>query len=212
MKYIYILFFIFLNTSVNACVIDVWEKPMDYYDSTNHAAGGCSRPTGCLTIVTNVHISAAMMRLEKGKTGSIAGDLDYTLRAIPNHPQALDLASRLIFAQQQYNKPGLGRLSKSDVSCYFLQAIQVFPNQSMSYMVYAIHLHRNERYQDAIEQYLQAEQLGADSAEFYYNLGLAYVKVRDYNNANKYAKLAYKYNYPLPGLKILLVNAGEWRE
>jgi hypothetical protein len=43
-----------------------------------------------------------------------------------------------------------------------------------------------------------------------YNLGLAYFRKKDYSQALVFAKQAYAKNFPLPGLKNKLIEAGKW--
>jgi hypothetical protein len=50
-----------------------------------------------------------------------------------------------------------------------------------------------------------------DSPEVHYNLGLVYVKEKNYEAARREAKNAYARGYPLKGLRDQLTRAGEWR-
>ena len=43
-----------------------------------------------------------------------------------------------------------------------------------------------------------------------YNLGLVYVRKKDFDRAREAAKLAYGLGIPLPGLKNKLAAAGQW--
>ena len=78
------------------------------------------------------------------------------------------------------------------------------------WLVYGIHLHKADRFEDAIEKYRVARDLMPNAAEVHYNLGLAYVELGDTERAREAAVKAYQLGYPLPGLKSKLRRAGAW--
>ncbi|MFT5721803.1 MAG: tetratricopeptide (TPR) repeat protein [Motiliproteus sp.] len=195
--------------SVHACE-EIRGRGLNYYDPDNLPKLCQGRPSCDFSERgIGLHLTKSMLKLEKGATGSIAGDLDFMFHYWPNHPLALDLASRLVMLQKK--QPRKFGVLDQKVDCYFLQAIQLFPQQGATFMVYGIHLHREGRYQEAIDKYLQAESLGIDSAEFHYNLGLAYLKAEAFEKANLQARLAYAKDYPLPWLQDQLIKAGHWK-
>ncbi len=182
--------------------------PWDYYDSKNSVSNGESS-MGNIKRVTNVHLSNKMLQLTGRATGPIAGDLDYTLRAIPNHPDALNLASRL---EKRIKSPFVSKLlkyesMKESADCYFQRALKL-AKRAETYEVYAIHLHRNKKYSEAVEQYHEAINLGSKSAGLHYNYGLTLIKLKNYHEAEQQAKIAYKLGYPLPGLRNQLKKQG----
>ncbi len=161
--------------------------------------------------VTNVHLKPRMLALERGGTSHRIGpDLNYTLSRIPNHPQALDLASRLEKAiETRPNKHADERMAYS-ADCYFQRALKFTPSKQRGvvYMLYGLHMQRNGEHQKALELYLESENSGYESIELDYNMGLAYFYTSDYANAKKKAQLAYSEGYPLEGLRNLLKEAG----
>lgn len=185
--------------------------PYDYYDPKNHLNGRDGRyDESTITIVTNYHFTQSMIRLEAGRTGPIATDLDYTLRALPNHPIALDTVSRfkikrstdIAFAKRERAMP-------VSVECYFKRATSIFGNgHPQTWFLWGLHEHRRKQYKDAIVKYKKAIEMGLDSAELHYNLGLAYLKVKIYNEAKKHSDIAYSRGYPLPGLREMLKQKG----
>lgn len=185
--------------------------PWDYYDKKNYIATGAN-PMGRIRRVTNVHLTKAMLRLTGKATGTISSDLDYTLRAIPNHPQALDLASRFEqkLSLKSTEKDQLFRNERMarSAECYFKRAINLTPNQPRVYHIYGIHLHRMKKYAKAVEIYSTAEKLGLEDVEFQYNYALSLVKEEQYEKAETLARKAYQQGYPLPGLKNLLQEKG----
>lgn len=182
--------------------------PFDYYLPENHVS-----VPGLPSKISHVevrHLTPEMLQLVKGSTAlQIRADLDYTLRAVPNHPAALDLASRFedrrrdskIFAKAQ-NPLYLS------ANCYFKRAIMFTPNNSAVWMLYAMHAHRQGRLSLALERYRRAETLNLDSAVFHYNFGLTLLEVNDLEGARKHAERAAELGYPLEGLKKRLTDLG----
>jgi len=64
----------------------------------------------------------------------------------------------------------------------------------------------------ALEQLDAASRLAPDQATIQYNLGLMYVKKKEYDKASAHAQKAYALGFPLPGLRNKLKAAGKWRE
>ncbi|SIS47715.1 tetratricopeptide repeat protein [Neptunomonas antarctica] len=194
-----------------ACSLDLKNGygPFDFYDSNSNLPTGAD-PMGKIRRVTNVHLSKKMLLLTGRATGTISGDLDYTLRAIPNHPEGLNLASRLEARLRSPTKSSLFLYEKMkrSANCYFERAIKFAP-YAETYVIYGIHLHRNNKFQEAKEAYLKAIELGQKNyANTHYNLALTLVKLEEYPLSEKHAKIAYKLGYPLKGLKRQLNKHG----
>lgn len=186
--------------------------PWDFYDPANHKRTGAAFQ-GRVKIVTGKHLTKNMLRLKRGSTAlDIMQDLDYTLRAIPNHPQALDLASRFSY-QRSISESFKKRQKKLTLTaeCYFDRAFRLTPTRAEVWMIYGIHNHRFKNYKKAISNYLKANKLGLDSPEINYYLGLSYFADADYDNARKQATKAYDGGYPLEGLKNKLVRINQWK-
>ncbi len=97
------------------------------------------------------------------------------------------------------------------VECYFDRAIRFRPGDANVHMIYANYLGLlGGRQNDAIEQYQEALRLQPENAIVNYNLGLMYVKEKDYEQAITYAKKAYGLGFPLPGLRKKLMKTGKW--
>ena len=177
--------------------------PWDYYDPANHRANA-AQSEGRIGIVTGAHLSNSMLRLDRGKTAlQIREDLDYTLRAIPNHPRALDLASR--FSHQRSTSESFRQRQKNlklSVECYFDRAFRLSHNNPETWKLYGIHNHRIGNYEKAVSSYKKALELGSNTADVNYNIGLSYFEAGDYSNAKLYATKAYDGGFPLQGLKI----------
>lgn len=187
--------------------------PIDFYDNNSHMekqglTGGLKGETS-VTIVTKYHFNSNVKYLKRGQTAvHIANDLDYTLRALPNHPEALDTVSR--FEVNRNKSASFKQKQKAmpySADCYFQRAIQVFGHkQPQTYMIWGLHKYRNKKYQEAIELYTKARASGFQNAELEYYLGLAYFKTDNIKKAKLHSDIAYEMGYLLPGLKMLLEN------
>ena len=144
--------------------------------------------------------------LTQGEFQVAIGNLDYTLRAVPNDPRALRYMIEL---------EGIRRSNKTPLEthhpppeCYFQRAIKFRPELAYIRALFGIYLHKRGRYELAVEQYKEALRLDSSNAEVHYNLGLVLTKVRRHKEAVSHAEEAYRLGYPLPGLKNILRKHG----
>ena len=146
--------------------------------------------------------------LVSGATGAIGGDLDYTLRAFPNHHVALMAMAKLGEKQKTAKPPG----AKYGVECYFQRAIRFRNDDEIVRILYASYLSKAGKRAEALSQLNEASQLGSDSANANYNMGLIFYELKEYDKALTYAHKAYHLGFPLPGLRDKLKKAGKWTE
>lgn len=172
--------------------------PLDYTSSSDRHNG----PT--FSQVEGAHFTPSVENLIEGHRGTLAGDLDYTLRAIPNHHRALYSVIRYGL---EYKKNTL----KTPPECYLQRAIAFKPDDAVVHMLFGIYLQRKNKYSLALEQYQRAEKLAPDFPELHYNLGLLYFELKKYEMALGQARQAYSKGYPLPGLKNKLKKLGVWQ-
>ncbi len=155
-------------------------------------------------IVINAHFTPQVERLIEGSTGALPHDIDYTLRAIPNHHRALNAMSR--FEIQGKKTPGaFSRYYSAD--CFFKRAIYFQPADATTRMLYGMHKHQLKNLDEAEALYLQALAISPKNPEIHYNLGLLYVDKSVLDKAKKHAKVAYAAGYPLPGLNNKIARA-----
>ena len=186
--------------------------PFDYNDPRSSAPGGFSNITGNplsnpLRMVEIAHFKNYVEALIKGKTGKDPlADIDYTLRAFPNHPRALWAVSRY-FLQIPTTDPdrnwilARGLRGTPPPECFFQRAMLFAPEDPMVSMIYGLYLHKRGLSDAALREYLRAGEGMPNHAELAYNTGLLYFELKDYENARKYADKAYELGYPLDGLK-----------
>jgi tetratricopeptide (TPR) repeat protein len=161
-----------------------------------------------IPVVIRVHFTQSVQTLTSGNASTIGGDIDYTLRAIPNHHGALNAMARYEFKTRKSPPPG----SRYTVDCWFDRAMRFKPDDGTVRMVYAIYLQKKGATDAAIQRYQEAITLMPDSPEPHYNLGLLYAKSGNYGPAMEEARIAYAKGYPLQGLRKKLKAAGAWQE
>lgn len=171
--------------------------PFDYTNPTDFSER--------LPIVEQAHFTAEVEALRGGESSTIWDDLDYTLRAFPNHHRALYAVARYALLSGNATETGI-----YPAECYFTRALAFKPNDGMVHMIDGIFLHKKNKLADALEEYQAAVKLMPGSAEAHYNLGLLYTETREYEAARKHAQRAYALGYPLQGLKYKLQEAGAW--
>ena len=184
--------------------------PFDYRDPVAKAKH--------LRIVEEYHFTPDVERLIRGNTSSLISDLDYTLRAWPNHYRALESLKR-------YALSG-GRMTIRPAECYFKRAVAFRPDDSGAHIIYGNYLLQCAKlkndllrrrlqcagftdpgYMDtrvlkaAREQYETSLRLAPTSAEVNYDAGLFYLELHELDMAKRLAAVAYSAGYPLMGLK-----------
>lgn len=159
-----------------------------------------------LEVVERHHFGPSVEALKAGMTSHIGGDIDYTLRAFPNHFRALSAMSKLAIRERTQKPHG----ANYTVECYFERALRFRPNDGLVYMIYGDYMARLGQDAKAIELLKRSIELEPDNATVYYNLGLLFVSKKDYDQAQFYGYKAYELGYPLPGLKRQLTEAGKW--
>jgi tetratricopeptide (TPR) repeat protein len=160
-------------------------------------------------IVEVAHFAPHNEALMRGTSTDRPGpDIDYTLRAFPNHARALKSMMDLRFRDKANPPVGM----RYTAECWFNRALRFTPDDPQVRMVYGIFLLRSGDKRGAIEQLELARAYGLSSANFHYNMGLAYFQVQDYEKARVEAYKAKELGFQLEGLKNMLTRAGQWRE
>lgn len=163
---------------------------------------------GQLDVVEQYHFNSDVENLISGMSASVGADLDYTLRAWPNHHRALTALAKLSLR----DKTSRPRGTKWPVECYFDRAIRMRSDDGTVRMIYGGYLSKIEKPNQAIEQLEIAVKLMPDNATAHYNLGLLYFDKKNYSKAKVHAEKAYALNFPLPGLRNRLKKVGKWSD
>lgn len=161
-----------------------------------------------LAVVEAFHFTPDVEYLRRGAQGALGADLDYTLRAAPNHHRALMAMTNLALRDRKPIPEG----AKFTVECYFMRAEEFAEDDGTVRMIHGIYLSRIGKKDEALKRFKEAETFAADSPTLHYNLGLAYFDVKQYREALEHAHKAYALGVALPGLRNKLKAAGQWRD
>lgn len=173
--------------------------PFDYRTATKQQ----------LQLVEHAHFTPGVERLTKGEsTAYVGGDLDYTLRAFPNHHRALMSMSKLSLRDNKPTPTG----ARFSIECYFDRAFRFQPDDAMPRLIAGLYLSKQGRRAEALENLDLAAQLSDGNANLHYNMGLAYFELKEIDKAVVHAKKAYDAGFPLPGLRNKLHQAGAWND
>ena len=160
-----------------------------------------------LDIVEGAHFTAI---IEAGaqylRPRAIADDIDYTLRAFPNHHRALVAMVR----QGERLKSAKPEGARWPVECYFDRAIRFRPDDMLVHMLYAQYLTKNQRGPEATRQLEIATAGAGDSSFTHYNIGLLYYELKNYDRALVQAHKAYGLGIGFPALRDQLKSVGKW--
>lgn len=158
-----------------------------------------------LPIVELRHFTAKVENLVAGESGALLPDLDYTLRAFPNHHRAL-------YAMIRYQLKDPVQIGSKiyTARCYLERAVAFKPDDPIPRLLYGIYLQGKDDLEGARDQYEIALRIDPDSAEVNYNAGLLYLKLGENEKALKAAHTAYANGHQLPGLRNQLKRRGLW--
>jgi len=162
-----------------------------------------------LPLVTGAHFTEVVESLIRGTTSKRpGGDIDYTLRAIPNNHRALIAMMRL--GEKEKTPQPIG--SRYSIECWFDRAIRFRPDDSIVRMIYSTFLNKNGRIQEATAQLGIATSYAKDSAFTHYNIGLHYFDLKNYDKALAQAHKAIELGFVQTDLRDQLRSVGKWTE
>jgi tetratricopeptide (TPR) repeat protein len=156
-----------------------------------------SRGPGGFELVEGAHFTPDVENGVRGSTGLVGGDIDYTLRAIPNHHRALTAIGNISLRGKTVQLPG----ARYPTECYFERAVRFAPDDGLVRAAYGNYLAALGKTEQAIGMVQTGADLAPDNGTINYNLGLLYMKVKNYDKAAEYADKAYAQGFPLPGLR-----------
>lgn len=158
-----------------------------------------------LGIVEQYHFTPEVEMLVRGSTGpTVGGELDYTLRAFPNHHRALLAMERLGEREHTPQPAGAPR----PVECYFERALRFRPHDTTARLLYANFLFHNQRKREALGQMDVVGAAAEDDGPTHYTMGLMYLENQLYAQAQEHARKAYALGITQPGLRDALQHLG----
>lgn len=197
---------LFLATTTNLQAEKPFCGELDSYDQYGPFDYSTSTKEN-LDLVESEHFTKSVQNLERGKSSTLGDDITYTLVIFPNHHPALQALVKLSLREKDVKPLGAGY----SVECFFDRAMRFRPGDGIVRMLYANYLLKLKgRSEDALEQYQEAVRLQPENANINYNIGLLYLKRKNYEESVAYAKKAYELGFPLPGLRNKLKRAGKW--
>ncbi len=172
--------------------------PHDYRVETGHNR----------KIVEDYHFTPNIETLIRGNSAPLGGELDYTLRAFPNHHRALIAMMRLGKRLKDAKPPG----AQFAVECYFKRALVFRPDDTVARLIYANYLSGNGRKSDATRELETVVRQAPDNAFTQYNVGLIYFELGEFDRALAQAHRAQGMGFERQDLKDQLVAAGKWAD
>jgi tetratricopeptide (TPR) repeat protein len=176
--------------------------PFDYSKQTGPNTPG-------LAIVEIAHFTPEVENLIRGTNSgeSPAGDLDYTLIAWPNHHRAL--LSVINFQLKINNKLTDYKLNNSP-ECYIQRAIHFSPQDPVPYSLFGYYLKKIGDLNKSAKFYEKAITLAPENPKIAYSYSLLLIDLKRYQEAVKYAQIAYKQKGTPEGLRNKLNELGAW--
>jgi tetratricopeptide (TPR) repeat protein len=159
-------------------------------------------------VVEANHFTTSVETLQAGITSALGGEIDYTLRAFPNHPRALMAMVRL----SEREKTGKPKGALYPVECYLERAVEFRPDDMQAMQIRGVYKAKKRKFNEAIADFDAVIEQEPSNANAHYNRGLAYFEVKKYDRARDEAKAAQNLGFPLDGLKNKLKAAGQWNE
>jgi tetratricopeptide (TPR) repeat protein len=161
-----------------------------------------------LQVVEQFHFTPNVEGLVRGASGPLGADLSYTLEHFPNHHRALAAMTRLALRDKNRKPHG----ARYTVDCFYERALRYRPRDARVRSLYGSYLLALGQADAALEQLEQASALEPENPTAHYNLGLLYLRKKDYDKARASAWKAYGMGFPMDGLKKKLAAAGQWRD
>lgn len=164
-----------------------------------------------LPLVEGAHFTLEVERLSRGATADTPHlDIDYTLRAFPNHHRALNAMMRLQRrdAENVTIRDYSRRFRVPLMECYLERARDYAPKDAAVALLSAIFAHKLENFDVASAEYQRAIKLSPRYPEAHYNFALLQIDLGNLEGAKKSAQSAYDLGFPLQGARKRLAELG----
>lgn len=171
--------------------------PLDYNTQKNSVA-----------VVEEFHFTPRVRAALGGSTGSFGQDINYTLKAVPNHAVALVSLMQWVERAKLDQTPGM----EWPIECYFERATRFQPADTVVRGLYATFLGRRNRKADALRQLDIAVTHAGDRALSHHNIGLVYFELGEMEKALALAHKARALGMEDSALVALLKKNNRWRD
>lgn len=161
-----------------------------------------------LEVVENFHFSSQVENLIKGQTGSLEGDLNYVLRAWPNHHRAL--LSIIHYQLNIDNKMMKAKLA-TPPECYLQRALNYSKRDYATFALYGYYLNKKGLKEKAASMYQKALKISPDNPKIGYSYSLLLLELNQKEEALAIAKKIYANGKAPDGLKNKLIKLGLWK-
>lgn len=158
-----------------------------------------------LRTVEGPHFPPKVEALLGGVSGTLGAEIDYTLRAFPNHHRALLAVMRY---GEKMKTPQPADL-RYPVECYFERALRFRRDDVVARMLFVQFLTRQKRAQEAMGHLAVVAEEAKDNPLTHYNLGLLYFDLQRYDESLVHAQKAYELGIERPELRDQLKKVGK---
>ncbi|MDY6945649.1 MAG: sulfotransferase, partial [Pseudomonadota bacterium] len=115
-----------------------------------------------------------------GQFGVAETRCQHLLSRVPGNARVLGLYGAILHSQERY----------ADAERVFGELVQVEPNTALHWMNLGTARRGAGKYDEALQAYTRAAELGCTTADFYFNVGLTHLDRRDYESARAVLKQA----------------------
>lgn len=178
-----------------------WFGPYDYRTA----------PRGALNNVETHHFTPQVEQLRRGVTtgpGDMGKDVAYVLGVFPNHHRALLTMMRM--AEKDGNDQP--RAVDRPVECWFYRALVYAKDDTVARLMYALWLRKKGRTEESLAHTRAAEQFADDNPLTYYNVGISYFELGQYESAAAAARRAQELGVTQQDLINRLKGVNQWNE
>jgi tetratricopeptide (TPR) repeat protein len=159
-------------------------------------------------LVETPHFPKIVENLVRGNRGYLGGDLEYTLRAFPNHHRALISVIRYGRKTGTDKPPNM----TFTVECFLKRAVFYRPNDGLVRVIYAGYLFEKNRADEAQVHLSKAEEFAPNDPFRLHSIGSVYLEAKVYDKARIFAQRTEALGYTNSPLKNALLKAGQWTE
>lgn len=167
-----------------------------------------SKEPSPLQLVEGAHFIESCEALFSCRRGTVGSDIDYTLRAFPNHHRALVAMMRYAERTKKAQPPD----ARYTIDCYFKRALFFQRDDPVARLIYVTFLNDNKRLPEAREQLKEAARHVGDSAFTTYNLGMVALDLNEVDMAVDAARKSYGAGMLHPVLRQRLEALKRWPE